>query len=215
MESAIKKRVFGLSMMPIMIIGCTSFAGRAQAIKTHREAKNTSQIAGITRFFIEQPQKDSRYETGSLHIVYDDGNEVVKNLPPLQASTDKETVFNDVGFSYVQLAPDHQTLGWVVDVENCCTSYPIPLRVVIFRRGSVLRAFVPGQMIWNWMFIEGGKRVAVVSGPPHGPEIGTYSLYDVQTGKLISEVIGDETTQSLEANAPDWARLLEERLHKR
>ena len=215
MESAINKRVFGFSVILILIISCISLAGRAQAIKSHSKGKIKSHTAEITSFFLEKPQKDSRYETGPLHILYDDGNEIVKNLPPLQASTDKETVFNDVGFSYVQLAQDHQTLGWVVDVENCCTSYPIPLRVVIFRHRRVLQTFVPGQMVWNWMFIEGGKRVAVVSGPPHGPEIGTYCLYDVQTGKLISEEIGDETTQSLKPDAPDWARLLEERLHKR
>ena len=174
-----------------------------------------SQTAEITRFFIEESKKDSKYETGPLHIVYDDGTEVVKSLPPLEASTDKETVFNDVGFSDVHLAADRQTLGWTIDVENCCTSYPIPLRVVIFRHGKVLRTFEQGQMVWSWMFFLGGKRLAAVFGPTHGPEVGDYRLYDVRSGKLLSEVFGDEGTQSLKPNAPEWAKLLEEHLHEK
>ena len=45
-------------------------------------------------------------------------------------------------------------------------------------------------------------------------EVGDYRLYDVRTGRLISEVIGDEDTQSLKPDAPEWAQLLQERLHK-
>ena len=69
--------------------------------------------------------------------------------------------------------------------------------------------------MWNWMFFLGGRRLAVVSGPSHGPEVGVYRLYYVQTGKLIAEVFGDEDTQSLRPNAPEWARLLQERLHNK
>ena len=59
----------------------------------------------------------------------------------------------------------------------------------------------------------GGKRLAIVFGLTHGPEVGDYRLYDVQTGKLISEVFGDEDTQALKPNAPQWAKLLEDHLH--
>jgi hypothetical protein len=62
------------------------------------------------------------------------------------------------------------------------------------------------------MFLEGGKQVAVVFGPTHGPEIGDYRLYDVKTGKLVSEVWCDAETQSLKTDAPDWAKHLQDRL---
>ena len=202
-------------MIAMLVGACVSVAAPAQSALTPRKTKSASQTAEITRFFIEESKKDSKYETGPLHIVYDDGTEVVKALPPLEASTEKETVFNDVGFSDVHLAADRQTLGWTIDVENCCTSYPIPRRVVIFRHRKVLRTFEQGQMVWNWMFFLGGKRLAAVFGPTHGPEVGDYRLYDIQTGKLISEVFGDEDTQSLSANAPEWAKLLEEHLHNK
>jgi hypothetical protein len=62
------------------------------------------------------------------------------------------------------------------------------------------------------MFLEGGKQVATVFGPTHGPEVGDYQLYDVNTGKLVSEVWGDSETQSLKTDAPGWAKGLQERL---
>lgn len=209
----LKDRVFSKSMFPMLVGFCLSVGAFSQASQTHVHTKSTSQSAEITRFFIEKPKKDSAYETGPLHIIYDDGTETVETLPPLEASTDKEIVFNDVGFSDVQLAADKQTIGWTVDVENCCTSYPIPLRVVILRRGKALRTFAQGAMVWNWMFSRDGERLAVVFGPTHGTQVGDYQLYDVKTGKLISEVFSDEDTQALKPNAPRWAQELQSELH--
>jgi hypothetical protein len=200
-------------MFPLLVGICVSMGAFAQPTKTQSQRKSASQTAEIARFFIEDPQKDSGYETGPLHIVYDDGTEVVKTLPPLKESTENETVFNEVGFSDVHLAADRQTLGWTMDVENCCTSYPIPVRVVIFRNRKVLHTFAQGQMVWSWMFVRGGEQVAAVFGPTHGPEVGDYRLHDIKTGKLLSEVFGDEDTQSLKSNAPQWAKLLQDHLH--
>lgn len=199
-------------MVPMLLGVCVSCGAWAQAGGVQTETKRPPADAEITKFFINDSEEGSRYETGPLHIIYSDGTEIVQTLPPLVASTDKEIVFNDVGFAHLQLAPDRQTLGWEVDVENCCTSYPVPLRVVVFRHGKVLRSFAPGQMVWEWMFLLDGKRLAIVTGPTHGPEVGHYCLYNVQTGKLIAEVFGDESTQSLKSDAPAWALLLQERL---
>jgi hypothetical protein len=180
-----------------------------------KRTKNSSRTAQITRFFIEEPKKDSGYETGPLHIVYDDGTEIVKTLPPLKPSTEKEVVFNALGFSGVQLAEDRQTLGWTINVENYGTSYSIPTTVVIFRHKHVLRTLEQGQMVWSWMFVRGSVHVAVVFGPTHGPEVGDYRLYDVTTGKVISEIWGDDDTQALKPNAPEWAIRLQDHLHNR
>ena len=208
-------RVLRTWMASILLAVYVCVGASAKSGQKERKTKSPSQTAEITRFFIEEPKRDSGYETGPLHIIYDNGIEIVKTLPPLEASTEKETVFNDVGFSDVQLAEDRQTLGWTVDVENCCTSYPIPLRVVILRRGKVLHSFAQGQMVWSWMFSRNGERLAVVFGPTHGAEVGDYRLYDVQTGKLISEAFGDEVTQSLKPDAPDWALRLQDHFHNR
>ena len=111
------------------------------------------------------------------------------------------------------MAQDRQTLGWTINVENCCTSYSIPLSVVVFQHKHVLHTLEQGQMVWSWMFLEDGKQVAVVFGPTHGPEVGYYQLYDVKTGKRVSEVWGDADAQSLKTDAPDWAKRLQYHLH--
>ena len=193
----------------VALLSATTFG---QSSLTSQQTKDASQIPSITKFFIAEPAAGSGYETGPLHIIYADGTEVVQTLPPLKPSTDKEVVFNAVGFSGVELAQDRETLGWTINVENCCTSYSIPLSVVVFRHKQVLHTFDQGQMVWSWMFLEGGKQVAIVSGPTHGPEVGDYQLYDVKTGKLVSEVWGDAETQSLKTDAPGWAKRLQERL---
>jgi hypothetical protein len=83
---------------------CLSVRTSGRSTETPKGAKSSPQTAEITRFFIEEPKKDSVYETGPLHIIYGDGTEIVKALPPLKASTEKEIVYNAVGFSGVQLA---------------------------------------------------------------------------------------------------------------
>lgn len=141
----LKDRVAGRWMIPMLVGVCVSLGALAQSTGTQRKPKSTLQSAEITRFFIEDPKKDSGYETGPLHIIYGDGTAVIKTLPPLKASTEKETVFNAVGFSGVQLGEDRQTLGWTINVENCCTSYSIPLSLVVFRRKQILHTFDQGK----------------------------------------------------------------------
>ena len=182
------------------------------SIFAQTKATQPSASATITKFFIDNPEADSGYETGPLHIIYSDGTQIIQTLPPLKKSTDKETVFNAVGFSQVQLADDQKTLGWTVEVQNCCTSYSIPLSVVVFRSGRVLHSFEE-RVVWNWMFLPGSKQLAVVWGATHGPEVGDYRLYDIATGGLVSEVWDDEDEQALKNDAPDWAKRLQEKLH--
>lgn len=176
-----------------------------------REAKSPSPNARITKFFIDQAEPGSGHHTGPLPITYSDGTDVVEKLPPLKKSSETEKVLNAVGFSVVQIADDEKTLGWALAVENCCTSYPIPLTVVIFRSGKLLHSFEE-RMVWKWMFLKGSKQLAVVWGATHGPEVGDYRLYDIATGKLLAEVSGDEGIQGLKPDAPDWAKTLEKRL---
>src|ERR1700758_2979661 len=146
-------------LLPVALLSATTFG---QSSVTSQQTKDASQTDQITKFFIAQPPAGSGYETGPLHVIYSDGTETVQTLPPLKASTDKEIVSNAVGFSGVELAQDRKTLGWTINVENCCTSYSIPLSVVVLQHKRVLHTFDQGQMVWGWMFLEGGKQVAVV-----------------------------------------------------
>ena len=122
---------------------------------------------------------------GKAHLVYRDGAALTAPGEPKQ-----------VGCDHVTVAMDGRTVGWSVLVENCCTSYTIPIAVVVYRNGKQA-VISPGQMVWEWRFIEQGKRVAVLSGPVHG-EATAADLYDAHNGKALSKWDG-------KGAAPIWA----------
>jgi len=97
-----------------------------------------------------------------------------------------------------KLAPDMRTAGWLVEYENCCTSYPIPLTLVLYRNGRIRREIRPGQMIYDWRFREGGRETALCEGTVHGKVEPHCLLYDCGSGKLLEEWRGG-------GEAPGWA----------
>ena len=122
---------------------------------------------------------------GKAHVVYRNGGARTFAGEPKQ-----------VGCEDITVAADGRTVGWSVPVENCCTSYPIAISVVLFRDGKQ-RVLSPVQMVWKWRFIDEGSRVAVLSGPVHGGATAA-DLYDVQSGKV-------QETWAGKGPAPNWA----------
>jgi hypothetical protein len=117
---------------------------------------------------------------GKAHLVYRDG---AARTPAAEAE--------QVGCENITVAGDRHTVGWSVLVENCCTSYPIPIAVVVYRNGKQ-RVISPGQMVWEWRFIDEGKRIAVLSGPVHG-DATAANLYDAQSGRVLATWDGKGT----------------------
>jgi hypothetical protein len=74
--------------------------------------------------------------TGQVHIVYSDAQEI--QVPRAKDQVSGETPV---------VAPDHQTVGWSVNMPNCCTSYPIPTTLVIWKSGKVVQQIRDGMMI--------------------------------------------------------------------
>jgi hypothetical protein len=125
-------------------------------------------------------------EDGKAHVAY--GNGDAKTIPPEQ---------KQVGCEHITIAADGHTVGWSVLVENCCTSYPIPVAIVVYRAGK--KAVIsPGQMVWRWHFVGRGERVAVLFGPVHGRATAA-SLYDSRSGKALASWHG-------KGAAPAWAQ---------
>jgi hypothetical protein len=167
--------------------------------------------AYIIKYYVDKASPDSGYETGNLHIVYSDKTEVIETLPPKEKSTERNIVLNQEGITHVKVAPNKRTIGWAQDFDNDTTSYSIPIALAIYRSGDTILHIQQGQALWYWTFRDGGKQVAAVWGPTHGTQAGDYQLYDVKTGHLVSEVFGDPKTQSLSADAPEWAKETERR----
>ena len=150
----------------------------------------------VAQLFVEKPAED---ETGPLHIVYSDGVGIVETVPP---KAEPKAEGSQAGISELKVARDQETVGWGETYWECCQSYPIPLVLTLYRSGSIIRRIRQGQMLWAWSFLDGGRKVATVWGPTHGPEVGDYRLYDVNTGRMLGEVFGDEAIQGLKSDAP-------------
>lgn len=164
--------------------------------------------AKVIKVFVEDADCD---ETGPLHIVYDDAVDVVEKLPPKEQRKVRYPGEIQEGFAEPQVARDKETVGWTETYDHCCQSYPIPRVLTLYRSGRIIRRIQQGQVVWSWMFVAGGKRVAVEWGPTHGTAAGDYQLYAVQTGRMLSEAYGDEVIQKLDRNAPNWAKRLEKK----
>lgn len=122
---------------------------------------------------------------GKAHIVYRDG-----------ATRTPATATKQVGCEHITVAKDGRTVGWSVLVDNCCTSYPIPISVVVYRNGKQM-VISSDQSVWEWRFIDEGRRVAVLSGPLHGGATAA-NLYNSHNGRVLATWDGKET-------APIWA----------
>jgi len=68
---------------------------------------------------------------------------------------------------------------------NCCTSYDVPLQLVIYARGKTHR-FQGGLAIFEWHFVDGGRRVAFSQQPVHFACSVHWELRDIASERLIA-----------------------------
>ena len=125
-------------------------------------------------------------DDGKARVVYAAGTTSVIHPEPKQ-----------VGCAYISIAEDRHTVGWAVLVKNCCESYPIAVALVVLKDGKKLVIPSP-QMVWEWHFIEAGKRLALLSGPTHG-RAAEAGLYDAHSGKKLVSWDGSDSP-------PAWAQ---------
>lgn len=169
--------------------------------------------AYITSYCVAEAA-DSSYESGPLHIVYSDASQFMERPAPKQVPANTHCPCcdgNEEGFIDPQLAEDRQTLGWLVDADTCGQNYPLPVALVLFRSGAVLRSIIPERLIWDWMFFQEAKLVGLSLGPSHGAAApDEYKLYNVDTGRLVDKVVADQD-QELKPGAPQWAKKLQDK----
>jgi hypothetical protein len=173
---------------------------------TKVQGKIPSKDAYILKYKVDTQDPNDYIPTGDLSIEYSDGTTVVEKIPPAQKSSDKETVFNEVGFSDVKVSSDKRTIGWTEVFENCCTSYPVPEVLAIYQSGETITHIQQGQMVWDWVFLDGSQHVSAVWGPTHGTDRGDYQLYDARTGHMLSEFFGEPADNSTNPEAPEWVK---------
>jgi hypothetical protein len=122
-------------------------------------------------------------------VIHEDGN-VVRQPKEKQ----------QVGCGSPKISADKKTVGWLVDSDFCCTSYPLQFMLVVYRAGKPLRHFTgDGRAIFAWTFMGGGKQAAFYQSFPHGDPVPHYELRDVATERLIGKWDGD-------SKAPSWTQ---------
>ena len=140
------------------------------------------------RRFVTDAKVDAR---GVLHIIYSDRRVVT---PPREK--------DQRGVSDVAVAGDKQTVGWLVQYDNHgITSYTIPLTLIVFRSGTVIRRVSNGFMVSEWFFADEGKRVAFHTDTVHSSLAPYYELRDVDTNQVVEKWEG-----ALTDRAPAWTR---------
>jgi hypothetical protein len=99
----------------------------------------------------------------------------------------KDSSGKQIEFDDVAISPDRRVVGWLALYANCCTSYPIPLALVLYSNGKTRVLTGRGLPVWQWRFLANGTRVAFEQETVHGGIGVHFELRDVVTGRLIDE----------------------------
>jgi hypothetical protein len=134
--------------------------------------------------------------SGQLHITTKRKREIVPR---------KET--EQVSFDNAQISPDGRAVGWLALYPNCCTSYPIPLKLVILVNGRQRTFTGSGLPIGRWCFWAEGKQVAFEQETVHGGMGVHYELRDIETGELADKY--DPDANPTVTKPPRWVVVLD------
>ena len=128
--------------------------------------------------------------TGQLRIV-------LSNARVIRPAADSD----QVGFEQVALSADRRIVGWVALHPNCCTSYPIPLTLVLLRTDGRRTVIGDGLPIWQWTFTADARSVVIRRAPVHGAAPTLYERRDVRTGRVLATA---QTNTPAPVALPEW-----------
>lgn len=106
-----------------------------------------------------------------------------------------------VAFEQIAISGDGTAVGWVDYYQNCCTSYPVPILVEVYKAGK-RHAFQPGIAPWHWCFVDGSSSVAAISTTVHGPQHEVIERGDIASGKKTGDFVWMQ--DGTYPDAPSW-----------
>lgn len=115
-----------------------------------------------------------------------------------------------VGFEDVKVSADGRRIGWLALMDTGGQSYPVPLKLVIFRDDKIELVISEGTCLGGWTFLENGAQVAYFLETCHSSTFKDAELRSTQYGGVLSKyalkrVDGDIPPDSLK-RAPAWVR---------
>jgi hypothetical protein len=105
------------------------------------------------------------------------------------------------------VSKDRRAVGATALFANCCTSYDVPLQLVIYSGGKTHR-FEGGLAIFDWHFADGGRRVVFSQQTVHFACSVHWELRDIATERVLAatdipEACGQDPHPP-KVNAPTW-----------
>ena len=95
---------------------------------------------------------------------------------------------DQTSFESVTVASSRQAVGAEAMFRNCCTSYDIPLQLVIYADGRVHRFKGIGLPIFEWRLSDDGAQVAYGQEPVHFGCATHYERRDIRTERLLDSI---------------------------
>lgn len=115
---------------------------------------------------------------------------------------------DQTGFEDAQISPDGHAVGWLALYPNCCTSYPIALKLVVLLNGEERTYLGNGLPISRWCFWGGGKQVAFKQETVHGGMGVHYELREIEKGELADKYDPDANPDVV-TKPPRWVVVLD------
>jgi hypothetical protein len=127
-----------------------------------------------------------RSETYASATIGASGDLVIARANGMSIVVRKEV--EQTSFSTPILSSERNAVAAQAMFANCCTSYDIPLQLVVYARGQVHRFTGIGLPIFQWGFADSGTRIAYGQETVHFACETHYELRDVESERLIEAV---------------------------
>jgi hypothetical protein len=135
-------------------------------------------------------------------------------------TTDDRTIVvekegEQTAFGEPVLSADRTAVGAQALFPNCCTSYDLPLQLVVYSAGVVHRFRGNRLPIFQWHFADRGSRVAFGQEPAHFGCAIHYELREIHSERLLDAADIPQPCGQLPnpepVKVPEWVSLLRSR----
>ena len=147
---------------------------------------------------------------GDLHITTTNGREIVVSKSDDKPSVETQQPY----FEKPVLSSARRAVGSRVFYPNCCTSYEIPLTLVVYADGRTHRFTGSNLPIFLWHFADDGATVAFRQEPVHFGCSVHYELREIRSERLVESVDVPEPCgqdpNPQPVKVPEWVTRLEQ-----
>jgi hypothetical protein len=132
---------------------------------------------------VSQALRVESYESAAIDA---NGNLAIMTTGGQTVTVRKEG--EQTSFSAPVVSVSKRAVGAQAMFANCCTSYDIPLQLVVYAAGKVHRFTGRSLPIFEWAFVDGGARIAYGQQSVHFGCETHYEFRDIESERLIEAV---------------------------